>query len=184
MSYPNPANPREVRSYMHGIYERYAKGVDAFPKARLAVEPESLPLKTRQIAGSLVEAWRIIDLDREYFRDSTRNMMDTLRRSDQEEARGLVLSKVGRNAVNFSSVTLEAGEFSIVHGTFSGNEKEELVRNLGIQLNDGRQISVVEGSLDPAPQPDALVLRQRPDGVASYFESQRLGGTVLAELAA
>jgi hypothetical protein len=171
MSYPNQQRPGEVRAYFHNVYERYAQGVDVFPKARLAADVDALPRKTQKIAGILNNAWAIIDGDRDYFEAQTRSAVEQIEASGRETARGVVIAKVGINAVRFSSVALEAGQFTITHGTFSGDDKNELFRDLELPMTNGVNLHIIDGELQGEPCPDALVLRDRPDGVASYFNT-------------
>lgn len=170
LGYPSNKDPRHARAYMHNVYERYVQGIDVFPRARLAVSPAELPRKSRQIASTLFEAWRVIDLDRKFFGDSALELIERLKAKDGKEARsGIVINKVGKNAVQWGKVTVTDGQSQLIHGVVAGEERDELFANLPIRLSDGRTINITDGHVMEPPAPDGLTFRGRPDGVSSFF---------------
>lgn len=63
-------DPRQVRAVLATIYEGYASGRDLFPRKRLAFPANRLGRKSIEHGLRLERAWKQIDNDRDYFRDT------------------------------------------------------------------------------------------------------------------
>jgi hypothetical protein len=135
------------------------------------MSPEKdIPPRVRPIAALLTKAWQTIDLDNEYFWDMVKRGCDALSESGKIESAGLVVAKSGRNAAQFGKVSLANGEVSVIHGIFTPSEVKELVNGANLSTPDGSPIQFdEEGSLAVPSLPNAVVLRNRPDGAASLF---------------
>lgn len=146
MGYPSN-RPEHVRTLMQNVHDRYAQGIDLFPKFRLKVHPEDLPKRSNHAANLLVRAWDRIDEDRAYF-DDTLNAM-------AEIGSGLTVVRVGRNAVKTGFLAPGAAEPAVE--TMSINEFHELYDGQEFALTDGRTASYVDGDLQQSGTDLALV---------------------------
>lgn len=147
MGYPS-SRPEHIRTLMQNVHDRYAQGVDLFPKFRLKVEPEELPRKSRHAAGLLVKAWDRIDEDRAYF-DETLDVMSRV-------GSGLTVVRIGRNAVQVGFLAREEVEPTV--DLMSTATFEELYGNKEFVIRDGRTASYVEGELRQ-PGTDVAIAR-------------------------
>lgn len=105
MNYPDMKNPRHVRSRIYNTYTQYMNGTDIVPRLRIRREVEELPRKTQPIAALLAIEWATIDGDREYFNAALQKTYDILAaREDPESKHGLIVTRIGRNAVYLAEV--------------------------------------------------------------------------------
>jgi hypothetical protein len=122
---------------MQNVHDRYAQGVDLFPKFRLKVQPEDLPKRSRHAAGLLVRAWDRIDEDRAYF-DATLSAL-------AEVGSGLTVVRVGRNAVKTGFLASEDAELAV--DVMPIGEFHELYDGQEFVLKGGRTASYTDGRL-------------------------------------
>jgi len=170
MPRPIEGNPREVRASLHNAYDRYVHGIDVFPRARIVAEADEMSRKTRQIADLLIKAWQVIDTDESFFEGSLIAMTERLTETQLENSRGLVVAKVGVNAVRLAKVELVDRQMTVHHGLFSGADRDRLFQELHLEMADGRHVQYVDGVL-VAGHPDGIIVRNTPDGIAGYFDA-------------
>src|SRR4051812_37708393 len=104
MSLSKPGNAKELRAALHAIYEPYAQGEVTFPRARVnPLLAAALPDKTQPIANALLRTWKHIDFDREMHRALVDRVLEdpktALTQEDGSPAKGMVVSKIGSNAL-------------------------------------------------------------------------------------
>jgi hypothetical protein len=163
-------NARVARRELREVYGRYALGKDRYPRGRILTPAEVIPPRVRPIAALIIKAWQIIDLDNEYFWDMVTRTSEALNKSSKDEVAGLVVAKSGINAVQFGKVSVQNGETNVMHGVFTPAEAQELVNGIGLTAGDGNLIRFSEnGELVVPPVPDAVILRDRPHGAASFY---------------
>lgn len=162
-------NSRQARDFVREAYGRYVLGEDRFPKVRLVSPMSEVPPQIRPVAGLLAQAWQTIDLDRQYFWDMMDYTGDRIANAGKDTA-GLVVAKVGRNAVQLGSVAVKQDKLSAMYGVFTARETEELVNGLALSTSGGDKVQFVEGNLVVPPIPDMVIVRDRPLGAASFFD--------------
>lgn len=166
-AYPDFRNPREVRSYMHTVYDRYVHGTDLFPKIRV-LEPEAFASKSRAIARTLFREWTIIDEDNDYFHDMLLTSALKLKSAEKPTV-GKIIAKAGRNAVNFAFIEMPGQKQpgSIIHGVQDAKSIIESLEGDVLRLTDGRSLTYVNGDLQPEPSPDGIIIRK--SGASGIF---------------
>ena len=150
MSFINPRDPREVRAAVHTGYERYAQGIDMFPRLRIAGSADLFPRKTQPIAAALIGAWDRIDEDNAYFEDASRAVVRTAVENHQrgiEYEAMLVITQVGRNCVKLTSVSQGEQQPEASIGVFDRADFVEQFDGVEIQGTDGRSVVLRDGQM-------------------------------------
>ncbi len=164
MSYRNPQNPCEVRTVLQTLYDRYATGLDMFPRVRWQAPADTLPRKSQAVGIALESAWARIDEDEAYFRDAISSVADLavakVAAGETDGGLMLAITQVGRNCVKMATITPKPGKPEAMIGVFPRNEFVEQFEGFEFNVNGGRKLTLVNGEMQmEGGGPDLAVVR-------------------------
>lgn len=168
MNLYHPTNPKEMRTSLQTMYDRYNLGLDKYPKLRLSGDPDLLPKKTQQVARDLIKAWAIIDDDIAFFEGKIcffGNMMQERHPlfKEGDEHKVLVITRIGRNAIKYGQVERdpETGDLRASIGDFWVNDFVETMQGETMVLTDGRVLTIQDGRTHVINgEPDVAIVRE------------------------
>lgn len=150
---------RDVRRMMHTVYERYADGVDRYPRYRFTGRPDMYAKKTQPIARAVFGAWERIDEDRIMHKSLVDRAILSYERTGAV-LNTLVVNKVGRNAVRLFQFIDDDGAPKAVFGEFDATEFVEEFDGFTWRRADGETLTLANGTLESTVPFDAMLVRQ------------------------
>lgn len=161
-------DPRQVRAILATTYERYASGIDLFPKKRLAFPADHLGKRSVRYGLMLEGAWGEIDTDREYFRDSLKLIGAITLESGKKHTSVI---RIGRNAVALGTADAHNGHVDIGVSVVSIDDMKAMIRRGVFYHATGNRVSVnEEGDIKVEPA-DLVVIDLDHGRGANYFHS-------------
>lgn len=141
-----PRGAKEQRTALHVFYEPYAQGKINFPRARVEGDVDSVPERSRPIARALIRAWSEIDAARKVHAALMGNVLKNpgvmLTAEDGSPGRGVVLSQIGRNTLEYVTFTPVRDKVLLEHTTIGPRDAmEDFLANHSVELADGRVIA-------------------------------------------